>query len=69
MDLASSSSEAPVTLFPGMQQVRSLPNPPLSCTELQVSPPPALLFISHPSVKVNSLKEGMRGKKPIGGER
>lgn len=31
--------------------------------------PSALLFLSHPSVKVNSLKEGTRGKKPIGGER
>lgn len=48
------------------------PTPLLSCTELQVIfffPPFALLFIAHPSVKVNSMKEGMRGKKPIRGER
>lgn len=62
-------------LFPAMQQVRALSSiPPLSCAELQVIsffffPPSALLFIGHLSVKVNSMKEGMRGKKPIRRER
>lgn len=46
--------------------------PPLSCwgaTGDIFFSPSALLFIGHPPVKVNSMKEGMKGKKPITGKR
>lgn len=72
MDLASSSSGATAILFPAMQQVCSLFHPSSflrGATGDLFFPLSALLFIGHPSVKVNSIKEGMRGKKPIRGER
>lgn len=67
MDLASNSSGATEILFPAMQQVHSLFHPsPIFAQSYRWSPTtptPALLFIGHPSVKVNSTKEGTRGKK------